>query len=659
MRAAIFVREEASEPMLQVRQRLGDFEIIRLLGKGGMGEVYEAQQLNPPRRVALKVLAPWLAEDEEALQRFWREAAVPAQLDHPSIVRIISTDKTPDGIAYYTMQLVRGVSLAQLIQRASAAPDPSTVAQQTVSQALPAQETPSSAGPAVAITPLPIDESPPAVVRDYLENRYGVVIRIGILAARALAAAHRQGVLHRDIKPSNLMVDHHNHLYVVDFGLTRALVPDGMVSAAGAVRGTPWYMSPEQARGDAVDGCSDIYSLGVTLYELASLGLGPYTASRQNSEAILTQVKSGQTLPLRVFAADVPPALARIIERAMHFNPRRRYQSAEALAGDLEKLGQQPASLHTPSKGRPHVAGRFFKPVLLSSGLAVLVALLAALFFTPGWLSQSGKKADNQASDGGLSRNPSQKNALREHPLGGDSKPLPPELVKRSWNHPIALMKQNPVEPLWEYRLIGKGIYAAGRQMMLQAKPEDICTMVALDADPKRRWFEFAIELDQPDLLAAKKSPWAHRLGIFFGWQHYPEDPDRAHHFFVIELDERPVGPHKHGRLIIGTASYRPAKGSRQEQTNWFVPLPETKGVLPLSQSEVWHPLIVRVVDHKITVIVDGLRKTEFDLAWVKKQHAQAGHLDPRGALGVWAKEGVGWFRKATVTALPSDNSEK
>src|SRR5262245_9560236 len=102
--------------VLQPNQRLGEFQIVRLLGKGGMGQVYEAQQLNPPRPVALKVLAPWLAEHEDALQRFWREAAVPAQLDHPAIVRIIATGKTEDGTAFYVMHLVRGVSLADLIR---------------------------------------------------------------------------------------------------------------------------------------------------------------------------------------------------------------------------------------------------------------------------------------------------------------------------------------------------------------------------------------------------------------------------------------------------------------------------------------------------------------------------------------------------------------
>src|SRR5438128_4528498 len=103
--------------MLQVSKRLGDFEIIRQLGKGGMGEVYEARQFNPDRRVAVKVLVPWLANDEEALERFWREAAVPANLDHPGIVRIISTGKTSDGLAYYAMHLVRGISLAEMLGR--------------------------------------------------------------------------------------------------------------------------------------------------------------------------------------------------------------------------------------------------------------------------------------------------------------------------------------------------------------------------------------------------------------------------------------------------------------------------------------------------------------------------------------------------------------
>src|SRR5262249_9106465 len=154
--------------------------------RGGMGEVYEAQQWNPPRRVALKVLAPWLAEDEEILQRFWREAAVPAQLDHPSIVRIISTGKTDEGLAFFTMQLIRGLSLAQLIERATA-PEPLTEAQPTVSESVPPQDTPSPGRPTKPPGPLPVDDPAPPVLRKYLQDRYAVVARLGAQAARALA----------------------------------------------------------------------------------------------------------------------------------------------------------------------------------------------------------------------------------------------------------------------------------------------------------------------------------------------------------------------------------------------------------------------------------------------------------------------------------------
>src|SRR5207249_1017684 len=107
-------------------------------------------------------------------------------------------------------------------------------------------------------------------------DRYRFVARLGAVAARSLAYAHRQGFLHRDIKPSNIMVDHHGHLHLLDFGLTRSLAPDSEGTQPGTVRGTPWYMSPEQARGEPVDQRSDIYSLGVTLYELATGGLGPF-----------------------------------------------------------------------------------------------------------------------------------------------------------------------------------------------------------------------------------------------------------------------------------------------------------------------------------------------------------------------------------------------
>src|SRR5688572_19043460 len=189
--------------MLQVKDRLGDFEIVRLLGKGGMGEVYEARQFNPDRPVALKVLAPWLANDDEALRRFWKEAEVPANLDHPGIVRIITTGKA-DGIAYYTMQLVRGISLAELVRLTSRTPV-SDIATRSMDVETPSEAAPEAKPHPSPPAPLHDSDNVPPLVRDYRRDRFTTVARIGAQAARALAYAHQKEHLHRDIKPSNLM----------------------------------------------------------------------------------------------------------------------------------------------------------------------------------------------------------------------------------------------------------------------------------------------------------------------------------------------------------------------------------------------------------------------------------------------------------------------
>ncbi|MBM4073244.1 MAG: serine/threonine protein kinase [Planctomycetes bacterium] len=332
--------------MLQARQTIADFEIVRLLGKGGMGEVYEAEQKHPQRSVALKVLAPWLADDDDALQRFWREANVPAQLDHPGIVRIFSMGKI-DGIAYYTMHLVRGVSLTEFIREGTQALQPSTLGYSAAAQATPSQKDAVAPSPPVEAAARPVSSGRhrPPLLKHYFRDRFGTVARIGAMAARVLGSAHGQGFLHRDVKPSNLMIDQHDHLYLVDFGLTRALEPGADGTRAGLVVGTPWYMSPEQAHGQPVDARSDIYSLGITLYELASRGVGPFTASREDSQSVLDQVREGSHLPLRSLVPDVPPLLEEVIARCMQLDPRKRYQRAIDLATDLEALTAEPSAL--------------------------------------------------------------------------------------------------------------------------------------------------------------------------------------------------------------------------------------------------------------------------------------------------------------------------
>jgi serine/threonine protein kinase len=210
--------------------------------------------------VALKVLAPWLAENEDALSRFRREVDVLAKLDHPGIVHVITTGRTKDGIAYYTMKLIRGISLSDLVREASQVQG-GTLLEPTRSLAAAAHETPSEMGGGNLEAVEPAAGPPKEIIREYVTNRFPFIVRVGIAAARALHAAHQIGQLHRDIKPSNMMIDHHGQLYLVDFGLTRALNPSADVSQLGSIRGTPWYMSPEQARGAPIDQRSDIYSL--------------------------------------------------------------------------------------------------------------------------------------------------------------------------------------------------------------------------------------------------------------------------------------------------------------------------------------------------------------------------------------------------------------
>src|SRR5207248_2025484 len=152
---------------------------IRLLGKGGMGEVYEARQFNPDRPVALKVLAPWLANDEDALQRFMREAEVPANLDHPGIVRIIATGKTDDGVAYYTMHLVRGISLSELMRRNQEPAAAATIDQGGAARATPSIATLATSGNGLARIPPDTADFAAPILDDYALDRFTTAAHIG------------------------------------------------------------------------------------------------------------------------------------------------------------------------------------------------------------------------------------------------------------------------------------------------------------------------------------------------------------------------------------------------------------------------------------------------------------------------------------------------
>jgi serine/threonine protein kinase len=623
--------------MLDVNQRLGDFQILRLLGKGGMGEVYEAQQFHPSRRVALKVLAPWLTQSEEALERFEREAAVPAQLDHPGIVRIISTGRTDDGLAYYTMQLVRGISLSRLLTEAALTPQPHTVVQPTTSESGQPHEAGSDPVPEPSA-----EDLVPELVREYRDDRFRVVVRLGLKVARALAAAHRHGVLHRDVKPSNLMIDRHRELYVVDFGLTKALAPDGIGTGAGILCGTPWYMSPEQSRGEPLDARSDLFSLGVTLYELTTGGVGPYAVSRGENEAVLQEVRAGKVMPLRSYVPDVPADLEHIIRKAMEHKPRRRYRVAEEMAADLERLGERRDTPTATVRGKWQ---RWFPaPAAWGVGLAGVLMVLA-IIWRPG--SRPGP-AEGSGAD------PAEVEAVRPDPIP----PLPQVLRDPEPNLAIPLLRPN-FEPLWSCKVCGKGKFNTIPPFGLFLGSHDGNALVALD-NPGKCWFEFAIEM--------QTVPWKKVLshGVFFGLQPQPSGISPARRFFLLSIREESPGAQKPSTMQLQLFSFsRDPDDAPGKESAFYNTAPGAEAAVDLpprqKDRQGYRSIRVNAAEDELTVSVDG-NNLSVDVKKLK--------LDPRGdrpgargLLGIWASKGAGekpgyvgggaFFRNATVAVHP------
>ena len=269
-------------PASGVPTQLGDFRIVQEVGRGGMGVVYEAEQISLKRRVALKVLRYGAAADTEAMQRFQREAETVAALHHTNIVPIFAIG-SEHGVNYYAMQFIEGLSLSDELK-----------------------------GGGCALMK----------VADW-----------GLQAADALAYAHAKGVVHRDIKPSNLILDPDGQLWLTDFGLAKR-IDDVSLSLAGAVLGTPRYMSPEQASSikHPVDHRTDLYSLGATLYELAT---GRPVFDADTAHGVITQILTAVPPAPRLVRPDLPRVFETIILKCLAKEPAQRYTTARALADDL------------------------------------------------------------------------------------------------------------------------------------------------------------------------------------------------------------------------------------------------------------------------------------------------------------------------------------
>jgi serine/threonine protein kinase/WD40 repeat protein len=341
--APLFDSNSAVEPTPFL---IGDFRIVREVGRGGMGVVYEAEQISLRRRVALKVLPFAAMLDARQLARFQTEARAAAGLHHTAIVPVFSVG-CERGVHYYAMQFIEGHTLAAVIEELRKADREKPKSQKRNWQADVGDPnrvpTPESPDPKAAVASGSLADTVPdsaaAMLTDRSTNKYTyyrAVAQLAVQAADGLAYAHQHGVIHRDVKPANLMLDAVRNLWVTDFGLAR-LEGDAGMTMTGDVLGTLRYMSPEQARGDqlAIDSRTDVYSLGATIYELMTLEPIFAGADRQD---ILRKVLSDEPRMPRQHNKNIPRELETIVLKAVAKSPGQRYQSMDDLAEDLKRF---------------------------------------------------------------------------------------------------------------------------------------------------------------------------------------------------------------------------------------------------------------------------------------------------------------------------------
>jgi tetratricopeptide (TPR) repeat protein len=345
-----------------IGRRLGDFEILRLIGKGGMGAVFLARQVSLGREVALKVIADVGGSQSKSLERFRREATVLAQLSHPHIVPI--HDIGQEGpYAYFAMEYVRGVSLDAIlaaVRRAGPAQKASDILRKCFTQPV-ADDAPEQQGQPHAAAGAQID-------RDYIVAISNIVVEV----ASALQCAHDRGILHRDVKPSNILIDSDARAKLVDFGLARAQSHPSL-TAAGEFFGTPSYTSPEQIRSpESADGRADVYSLAATYYECLTLRR-PFEGDTVNET--LTNVLNRDIIPPRRHSPRLAPDLNTVLLHALEKQPQDRYQSAADFAADIQNVLEfKPITAKRPSLTR--VAYRAVRRNRMTS-TAIVVALIA------------------------------------------------------------------------------------------------------------------------------------------------------------------------------------------------------------------------------------------------------------------------------------------
>jgi serine/threonine protein kinase len=372
----------AASGLLAAGAALGDYRIVREIGRGGMGVVYEAIQLSLDRRVALKVLPLAGALDERHLARFKNEAQAAAQLHHTNIVSVFGVG-SERGVHFYAMQLIEGQTVAEWIARLREIKRDKETRRQGDKETRTAHE-------AIVTQPTTprfdsVSLSPCLLVSEDGADHYCRVARLMLQAAQALDHAHERGVIHRDIKPANLIIDTHGQLWITDFGLAQLQAgPD--LTQTGDVVGTLRYTSPEQASGQrTLDHRADLYALGATFYEL--LTLQPVFPGSCRIE-LQKQIAEREPCPPRRLERGIPIELETIVLKCLAKSPAERYSGGRDLADDLERfLNHRPIRARRPTllerarkalRRHPRVAAALSLAMMLGfTGLLINQALLA------------------------------------------------------------------------------------------------------------------------------------------------------------------------------------------------------------------------------------------------------------------------------------------
>jgi serine/threonine protein kinase len=349
---------------------LGDFRLLREVGRGGMGVVYEAEQISLRRRVALKVLPFAAAIDPRRLQRFKTEALAAAHVQHEKIVPVHAVG-CERGVHYYAMQFIDGQSLAALIGDLRVLRDERRDGAAVTEAAMGSPASPSGGGAISAATTISRERS-----ADHLRY-FGRVAGLCRHAALALEHAHQAGIVHRDVKPGNLLLDLRGQLWITDFGLAQVTGDVGL-TITGEMLGTLRYASPEQVLGrrGIVDHRSDVYSLGATLYELLTLR-PPFDGRDRN--ALIRQIADDEPASPRSLEPSIPAELETIVLKALRKEPADRYATAQEMADDLQRfLDGRPILARRPTPRERLRAWSRRHPALVGSGVAALVLLSAA-----------------------------------------------------------------------------------------------------------------------------------------------------------------------------------------------------------------------------------------------------------------------------------------